>query len=952
MPTFLPPLFSRRPALQPAAPTLRPAATAPIAAPGTSFRAFQPITFSQRGGAIAESAPGAQPRGPRAAHVARVALLVAVAGALIACDLWGLQLWNRDVARVAQVAQVAQGDRKGQAESQVMLQAVEEAMEIGGDRGGGSGEGTSHSSPGDSSKRGSSSSSSSSSSSAVVYRGAPWKADVGTWLVECSEQFLDVTVGEALFAHACPGNCSGNGVCNHELGECRCRHGYSGPDCSQLHLHQCNLPASPEWPVGPWVASICPAHCDTATALCFCGNGTRFPHRSITHPCGFVYRNHDFVFSEVDTDLLFHAHTGYCNADPLVGFQRDYTGCGICEVDGYLGPFCDTRVESFCLNQCSLHGVCHRGYCECSDGFFGIDCSVPSTFTPHVLSTMPHDLPRRRLRDHAGGALEAQERGGGAVAGVVAAAGGTAVQQKVGAAAVAKSQVKDFDSSRREQQQQQRQQQQQQGEAVPTGHWARWAQRRAFRSTQKEQRQGKHVGGRRWVRRRPPLIYIYDLPAEFTFNHLEARKIRAYCTTRLYGMRNETLYNHFQLYGMEVAVLESLLASPHRTTNASAADYFFVPVMGGCITARADDSPGTSMQGRFKNRRSYFAADYYQRALEHIRSAYPYWDRTGGRDHIWTFPWDEGACSAPQEVFNGIMLSHWGNTMAAHDHSTTAYLLDSWHDIPTALRGRHACFDPLKDVVMPAFKPPSAEHLRERLWLNPVENRRRLFFFGGNLGLNFTHGRPEANYSMGIRQRVALYFASEPNRHGQVGLLAQPDVVVQPGPIYDYAVQLSQSRFCGVLPGDGFSARMEDSLLHGCIPVIVQDGIELPFENFLDYPSFTVRVAEAHIPNLVTILQSFTDDQVRAMQRAASRVWMRWFYRAAVLLEAGRQRAQGKEVGEWVADLEGMEGDDAVDTLMQILHMKMFRDAWRRQEGPIMCSREGKVPSNIVAMSK
>ncbi|CAI7857568.1 unnamed protein product [Closterium sp. NIES-53] len=935
MPAFLPPLFFRRPGLQ-------PAASAPIAAPGTSFRVFQPITPSRRGSAPAAPAPagGTLPRGPGAVHVARVVLLVVVAAALIACDVWGLHPWNRNVAQVAQVAP------NGQEESQVGHRGAGEGGEIGGDGGVSGGSSGGDSNGGDSTWD---------SSSGVEYRGAPWKADVGRWLLACGDQLPPVTVGEALFSQACPSNCSGNGVCNHELGDCRCRHGFSGPDCSQLHLHQCNLPASPEWPVGTWVASICPAHCDTSTALCFCGNGTRFPHRPITHPCGFVYRSHDFVYSEVDTDLLFHAHTGYCNADPRVGFQRDYTGCGMCDVDGFLGPFCDVRVESFCLNQCSLHGSCHRGYCQCSHGFFGMDCSVPSAFTPRALfnhpsaslqldsppadvastavdaplagtdgergsrssvgdpydesivtpgdaagNTPPGDVQRRRVLHGAG--REDTHHGPQARPAAASAAGATdgAAAAAAAAAAGAKS-----------------------GWQRRVVNLAAQRQVKPFVRRQWEQRRGRAAVGsssRRWVRRRRPLMYVYDLPGEFTSHHLEARKIRAYCTTRLYGMRNETLYNHFQLYGMEVAVLESLLASPHRTTNASAADYFFVPVMGACITARADDSPATSMQGKFKNRRSYFAADYYQQALEHIRSAYPFWNRTQGRDHIWSFPWDEGACSAPKDVFNGIMLSHWGNTMAAHNHSTTAYLLDSWHDIPPSLRGRHPCFDPLKDVVMPAFKPPNVAHLRGRLWLNPVEQRKRLFFFGGNLGLNFSNGRPEANYSMGIRQRVALYFASQPNRHGHVGLLSRPDVLVLPGPVPDYALQLSQARFCGVFPGDGFSARMEDSLLHGCIPCIIQDGIELPFENFLDYPSFAVRIAEADIPKLVTVLNSFSSRQVRAMQRAASLVWMRWFYRSAVLLEAGRQRAQGKEVGEWVADLEGMEGDDAVDTLLQLLH--------------------------------
>lgn len=35
-------------------------------------------------------------------------------------------------------------------------------------------------------------------------------------------------------------------------------------------------------------------------------------------------------------------------------------------------------------------------------------------------------------------------------------------------------------------------------------------------------------------------------------------------------------------------------------------------------------------------------------------------------------------------------------------------------------------------------------------------------------------------------------------------------------------VQLASSQFCGVFPGDGFSSRFADSVLQGCIPVIIQ----------------------------------------------------------------------------------------------------------------------------------
>ena len=45
-----------------------------------------------------------------------------------------------------------------------------------------------------------------------------------------------------------------------------------------------------------------------------------------------------------------------------------------------------------------------------------------------------------------------------------------------------------------------------------------------------------------------------------------------------------------------------------------------------------------------------------------------------------------------------------------------------------------------------------------------------------------------------------------------------------------YVQLLATSTFCGVLPGWGWSGRMEDSILHGCIPVVLQDGIDAPWE--------------------------------------------------------------------------------------------------------------------------
>ncbi|KAG0582764.1 hypothetical protein KC19_3G084200 [Ceratodon purpureus] len=426
-----------------------------------------------------------------------------------------------------------------------------------------------------------------------------------------------------------------------------------------------------------------------------------------------------------------------------------------------------------------------------------------------------------------------------------------------------------------------------------------------------------------------PLVYVYDLPAEFSSQLLQGRHFKYQCVNRLYTPLNVTLWTE-NLYGAEIALYESLLSSEHRTTNGDEADFFYVPLLHACIVEQADAAPHLSTQ-KYMRMRQYFAGDYSKQVYVHIQQNYPFWNRSAGRDHIWFFPWDEGACSAPKEIWSSMMLAHWGNTNAKHKTSTTAYPFDNWNPIPREWRGNHPCYDPAKDLVLPAWKWPDPHPVLQNFSSRPRQDRPTLFYFDGNLGSAYENGRPEVGYSMGIRQKLAAEFGSQPDKKGLLGRQAADDVVVKAQRSAEYKVELSKSRFCGVFPGDGWSGRMEDSILNGCIPVIIQDGIHLPFENVLDYESFTVRVAEDDIHNLVSILRGINETQVDSMLSAVRGMWQRFTYHHAVKLEAKRQNLNNKTDDLWAVVYNSLTGDDAFSTFIQVLQYKLHTDKWRSE---------------------
>ncbi|OVA03144.1 Epidermal growth factor-like domain [Macleaya cordata] len=677
---------------------------------------------------------------------------------------------------------------------------------------------------------------------AVVYRGAPWKAEIGRWFSGCDSIVEPVSIVERIGGKACKNDCSGQGICNQELGECRCFHGFGGEGCSERMQLNCNHPGTPELPYGPWVVSICPTYCDTTRAMCFCGEGTKYPNRPVAEACGFQINLPsepgapmwtDWAKDDRDNILTTNSSKpGWCNVDPSEAYDAKvkFKEACDCKYDGLSGRFCEVPVLSSCINQCSGHGNCRGGFCQCENGWYGPDCSIPSVFS--------------------------------------------SVQE-----------------------------------------WPQWLRPAIVDVPENAHVKKVLLNIKATVKKKRPLVYVYDLPPEFNSHLLEGRHFKFECVNRIYNDQNATLWTE-QLYGSQMALLESILASPYRTLNGEEADYFFVPVLDSCIITRADDAPHLSMQ-EYRGLRSSLTLDFYKKAYDHIVEQYPFWNRSSGRDHIWSFSWDEGACYAPKEIWNSMMLVHWGNTNSKHNHSTTAYWADNWDGIPSHKRGNHPCFDPEKDLVLPAWKRPDSDSLRLKLWARPLKDRKKLFYFNGNLGPAYANGRPETTYSMGIRQKLAEEFGSSPDKEGKLGKQHAEDVVVTPLRSPNYYEDLASSVFCGVLPGDGWSGRMEDSVLHGCIPVVIQDGIFLPYENVLNYQSFAVRISEDEIPNLIQILLGFNETELEFMLENVKMIWQRFLYRDSIVLEAERQRSTFGYVEDWAVEFLRLSEDDVFTTFIQ-----------------------------------
>lgn len=238
-------------------------------------------------------------------------------------------------------------------------------------------------------------------------------------------------------------------------------------------------------------------------------------------------------------------------------------------------------------------------------------------------------------------------------------------------------------------------------------------------------------------------IYLYELPQGF--NAWRPRKEGQDRNTAL------LLYEH-------------LATSTRRTTDPSKAWWFWLPI----ATLSGATPDGVILL-----------------ALQYVRQRYPFYNTSGGRDHVVAYGWDSGACwiSSHPLVVNTTSISHFGLKARADIMGCNCEVCGHGGSII------------VPDVMELKFKRKT--HMRYRV--PDTRPRPSLVFFSGT--------RTGA-----LRIRMLDSFNMSGTADPLIRVLTRSDV--------DLAAEMQNARFCLVPPGAGFTTRGTLAIIHGCVPVI------------------------------------------------------------------------------------------------------------------------------------
>lgn len=290
-------------------------------------------------------------------------------------------------------------------------------------------------------------------------------------------------------------------------------------------------------------------------------------------------------------------------------------------------------------------------------------------------------------------------------------------------------------------------------------------------------------------------VYLYDLPRKFTYGVIESYlAARNTDLNELKKLKYPGNQHSAEWYLFSDLIREDRVESEIvRALDPDEADLFYVPFFSSLSLVVNPANKVVESGSRV------YSDEEMQESLMEWLEGHVYWKRNNGWDHVFICQDPNALYKVIDRVKNGILLvSDFGR-----------------------LRGDQASL--VKDVIL-----PYSHRINSFNGDVGVGERKSLLFFMGN------RYRKE-----GGKVRDMLFQVLE----------KEEDVIIKHGAQSRESRRMAtkgmhSSKFCLHPAGDTPSAcRLFDAIVSMCIPVIVSDYVELPFEDVIDYNKIAVFIS-------------------------------------------------------------------------------------------------------------
>ncbi|KAL2244230.1 probable arabinosyltransferase ARAD1 [Sesamum indicum] len=337
-------------------------------------------------------------------------------------------------------------------------------------------------------------------------------------------------------------------------------------------------------------------------------------------------------------------------------------------------------------------------------------------------------------------------------------------------------------------------------------------------------------------------VYMYDLPPEFHFGLLGWKGSGNQTWPDVSEPKNIPSYpgalnlQHSVEYWLTLDLLASNTenvvrpCTAVRVQDSSKADVVFVPFFSSLSYNRRSKRRGKQKGGDDR---------VLQEKLVQFLKRTKEWKRSHGRDHL--------------------ILAHHPNSMltARKKLGSCMLVLSDFGRYPTHIANvEKDVIAPYKHMVrtIPAANSPT------------FNDRPTLIYFQGAIY------RKDGGV---IRQELYYLLKNEKDVHFKFGS-------IQANGLREASRGMASSKFCLNIAGDTPSSnRLFDAIASHCVPVIISDEIELPYEDVLDYSKFCVFVRASDAVRkgyLVNLLRGIKQEEWTAMWEKLKKITGRFEY--------------------------------------------------------------------------